>query len=1148
MKRLSFAGASLSIIIFLMLAHAGGPDQLTGLQETRAPQSNQKIGVDADFGKVPLYFVSNKGQLDAQVAYYVQGKDKTLYFTTDGITFVLNSLVPAKASPSRLGLRDLTRDNRETRIQVQDSALPRANSGAAPAGEAHLGRWVVKLDFVGANPEARPVGQDETGALISYFKGRPEDWKSGLPTYSKIAYPNLWPGIDLVYYGTVNKLKYEFIVRPGADPSDIRLAYRGAENVAVEPDGRLKVTTPAGDFSDDVPVAYQEKDGRRIGVGLAYKLGEKGPDRSKTPNIPDYGAAESTEGAEPLRAKSASAIIKERVPDAAQADSETSIEYGFKVGDYDRSLPLILDPAILVYCGFIGGSDLEGGEGIAVDGSGNAYVTGNTYSSTATFPVATGPDLTANGSSDAFVAKVNAAGTNLIYCGFIGGSSEDFGNDIAVDAAGNAYLTGTTYSSAATFPVIVGPDLTHNTARDAFVAKLNATGTALLYCGYIGGWMTDMGIAIAVDGSGNAYVAGLTESDESSFPETVGPDLTFNSAWGDADAFVAKVNSAGTALSYCGYIGGVGDEECDGIAVDGAGNAYVVGYTNSSEATFPVTVGPDLTFTGSPSIFVAKVNAAGTALSYCGYVGSYGYGRGIAVDGSGNAYLTGITFFDETAFPVIVGPDLTYNGGTYDAFVAKLNAAGTSFLYCGYIGGASEDNGNDIAVDSAGNAYVAGETRSTEASFPVTSGPDVTYNGGAYDAFVAKVSASGTQLVYCGYIGGSANDYGRGIAVDSAGSAYVTGGTRSSETTFPVAVGPDLTYNGGLSDAFVAKIIEKPLWLPRHAAGDYDGDGRKELAVDFGAAGIYLYDSGAWSQISASNPESLLPADVDGDNVDEIVADLGATGLWLWNAGAWTQLSGVNVESLAAGDPDADGTDEIVGDFGAVGLWLYNGGAWTQLSGVNADYVTVANVDGGGGDEIFGDFGPTGLWVWNAGTWSILSGVNADYVLTGLQTGARFIAGDFGPTGLWMWSMPGLCTQLSGLDADYMIAANTDGDTEDEIIGDFGTTGLWHCEGSLWTGSGFTWTILSGVNADFMIRADIDGNGTDEVAADFGGIGLWLWNTGAWIQISGVNPEYMLAADVDGDNADEVFADFGSLGLWMWNAGSWSQVSALNPD
>jgi len=726
------------------------------------------------FGHLPLYFVENQGQMDERVAYYIQGSDKMIYLTPEGVTFALTGRAQMANRKSQIGRSANQRISKSAnRHSPFDYARSSEDSGVE-AGEVR--RWTVKLDFVGANPDVRPVGEEQQEAVISYFKGQPDEWRTGLPTYSRLVYRDLWPGIDLVYYGTVDRLKYEFIVHPGADPGQIRLAYRGATGVALNAAGQLEVETPIGGFADDTPVAYQEIDGQRVDVAVAYAL-----------------------------------------------HSSSFVTFAFQIGPYNRTHPLVLDPAVLVYCGYIGGSGWDEGTGIAVDGAGNAYVVGWIESTEAGgFPVTVGPDLTFNGGYyDAFVAKVNVAGTALAYCGYIGGSDYDLGYGIAVDGAGSAYVVGQTESSEAEgFPATVGPDLTHNGVGDAFVAKVNAAGTELVYAGYIGGSDWDEGEGIAVDGAGNAYVVGHAKSTEAEgFPVTVGPDLTYNG--GDRDAFVAKVNAAGTGLVYAGYIGGSSWDESSGIAVDGAGSAYVVGNTFSSEAGgFPVTVGPDLTFNGGNysggDAFVAKVNAAGTGLVYAGYIGGsdLDYGYGIAVDGAGNAYVAGTTLSSEAeGFPVTVGPDLTYNTGYRDAFVAKVNVAGTALAYCGYIGGSDWDDGFGIAVDGAGNAYVVGGTVSSEAAgFPVRGGPDRTHNG-VGDTFVAKVNVAGTGLVYAGYIGGSFWDDGLDIAVDGAGNAYVVGITGSSEAHgFPVAVGPDLTYNSDdyyySRDAFVAKVGE----------------------------------------------------------------------------------------------------------------------------------------------------------------------------------------------------------------------------------------------------------------------------------------------------------------------------------------------------
>jgi hypothetical protein len=732
----------------------------------------------------------------AEVDYYVQGKDKTIYFTSEGLTYVLNGRGAGGRKDGSWDYGSMPLPMEKAESELQDTR-----------------HWAVKLSFVGSNSDVHPSGGEKTEAVISYFKGRPEEWKIGIPTYSRIVYRGLWPGIDLVYYGTMDRLKYEFIIHPGADPSYIKLAYSGVNDLRVNGEGCLEMRTPVGRFEDDVPSGYQEVDGKKVDIALRYRLEEK---------IEETGAIQE------------------------EAFKKPCI-YGFEVAEYDRTRPLVLDPAVLVYCGYIGGSGRDYGYGIAVDSSGDAYVTGQTDSNEATFPVTVGPDLTYNGGDygDVFVAKVNSMGTALLYCGYIGGSDDEDSSGIAVDSSGNAYVVGITKSTQATFPVTVGPDLTYNGGYcDVFVAKVNYTGTSLVYCGYIGGSDWDWEPGIAVDSSGDAYVVGHTKSTQATFPVTVGPDLSFNG--GIEDAFVAKVNSTGTALLYCGYIGGSGDYDYGcGIAVDSSGNAYVTGKTDSNEATFPVTVGPDLTYNGGyRDAFVAKVDSAGTALLYCGYIGGSDdeYGSGIAVDSSGNAYVTGGTISTQATFPVTVGPDLTFNGGGCgDAFVAKVNSTGTALVYCGYIGGSNDEVSPGITVDSSGNAYVTGRTKSNEATFPVTVGPDLTFNGGSYDAFVAKVNSTGTALLYCGYIGGLGDDYGLGIAVDSSGNAYVIGHTSSAQATFPVIVGPDLTYNGVYLDAFVAKIPAEPREAEEEEAEEKETEKKKGCFIATAAYGSPLH-------------------------------------------------------------------------------------------------------------------------------------------------------------------------------------------------------------------------------------------------------------------------------------------------------------------
>jgi len=1040
-------------LIIVFLAGAGGQEpkvQTTSAQPSSIPGS-AAIKIDRDFGKMPLYFIPNQGQMDAQVAYYLQGKDKTIYFTSEGLTYVLSERsageeIAGKTASvkERLLINPAERELRSRRDER---------------------RFAVKLDFVGANADVRPLGEEKTGAVISYFKGKPEEWKAGLPTYSRIVYKDLWPGIDVTYYGTVDKMKYEFIVHPGSDPSLIRLAYRGASTVEVNGEGRLEVRTPAGGFADDRPVGYQEINGDRVDVALRYLLEEQ-------------------------------SVIKPG-PGGEEAVTKSYV-YRFEVGDYDRTKPLVLDPAVFVYCGYIGGSDDDYGYGIAVDGSGNAYVTGSTWSDEATFPVNVGPDLTFNGyPSDAFVAKVNASGTALVYCGYIGGSGDDRGYGIAVDGSGKACITGRTSSTEDSFPVIGGPDLTHNGGRDAFVAKVNASGTALVYCGYIGGLSDDDGRGIAVDGTGNAYITGYTSSDQFTFPVIGGPDLTHN---GWDDAFVAKVNASGTALVYCGYIGGSDPDVGRGIAVDGSGNAYVTGDTDSAQATFPVKVGPDLTQYGDyQDAFVAKVNASGTTLVYCGYIGGsdYDYGYGIAVDGSGNAYVTGFTESTQTTFPVKVGPDLTHNGGYGDVFVAKVNASGTALVYCGYIGGSDYDSGNGIAVDGSGNAYVTGVTDSTEATFPVIGGPDPTYNSGSDDAFVAKINASGSGLVYCGYLGGSGEDKGNGIAVDSSGNAYVTGSTDATEapSPFPVKVGPDLTRNGW-QDAFVAKIsFHKDDFL-----GTWDGQG------------VYCRNSmnGLWWKIAS--PATLITAgDLDGDEIDDII------GLWptqggIWvkysNTGAWSRLS-TTAEHIAAGDMNGDGRADFLGTWTGQGVFFRNSanGIWVQMAS-SADMIAAGDLDGDGKDDLIGIWpAQGGVWVKysKTGSWAKLCGTAKDIAAGDMNGDGRddLLATWDGDGVYCRNSMNGLWWKIA-TPADQVTCGELDADVQADLIG------IWPTQGGVWvkyseTGS---WAKLSSSARDIAagkMRAGTGGSTASQ--ALFGPMGGYAQGPESLIQYQDTSSE-----------------------------------------
>jgi len=605
------------------------------------------------------------------------------------------------------------------------------------------------------------------------------------------------------------------------------MALSGAVETRLTEKGDLEIRTPLDVLVDEKPSVYQEIAGECISVAAAYRLERSGDggdarlgfvlgeyDRDEILVIDPVflvycgyiGGADRDYGSDIAVDAQGNAYIV-----GTTWSSETE---GFPVlagpdptyngGDSDAyAAKVAASGEGLIYCGYIGGSEEDGARGIVVDKEGNAYVTGGTWSSEASFPVYVGPDLTFNGggtySGDAFVAKISASGDTLEYCGYIGGSSDDSAAGIAVDGEGCAYVAGNSKSSEALgFPVMVGPDLTFNGGVDPFVAKVEASGASLLYCGYIGGWYGEVVNGIAVDKSKRAYIAGYTYTTEyEGFPVKVGPDLTFNGdPWYYDDGFVARIAASGESLDYCGYVGGNADDQGLDIAADDEGHAYFAGHTFTK--TFPKFSIPgeeSSSAQGSDapyycSAFAGKVAASGESLLWCGLLGAdegMDYAEGIALDAQGNVYLTGQTRSSERiGFPVLEGPDLTHNGldfYDYDAFVAKIEPSGTYLVYCGYIGGTKEDDGRAITVDNYGSAYVIGSTESSEEdAFPLLKGPDYTYNGsGLYggDAFVAKVamslSSNGFQLP----TGGGTIEFALHAGPGSAGRNYVLLGSAS---------------------------------------------------------------------------------------------------------------------------------------------------------------------------------------------------------------------------------------------------------------------------------------------------------------------------------------------------------------------------------
>jgi hypothetical protein len=684
------------------------------------------------YGKLPLHFEVNRGQTDERVKFLARGGRGSLFLTsTEAVLVFTKPEASAKGKLARV-----KPEKREKATQT-----------------------VLRMRFVGANPEARVEGREELPGKANYFIGNdPTKWRTNVPTYAKVRYTNVYPGIDLIYYGNHGQLEYDFVVRPGADPDRILLAFKGADKLEVDAQGDLVLHTAVGVIRQRKPIIYQEVDDVRRAIAGGYTL--KGEHR-----------------------------------------------VGFRIAAYDVTRPLVIDPA-LFYSTYLGGSAGEVGGAIAVDASGNAYVTGTTGS--INFPTTTGAfQTTLGGSIDAFVTKLDPTGAALVYSTYLGGSSgATEGSGIAVDTSGNAYVMGVTGST--NFPTTTGAfQTTSGGSIDAFVTKLNPTGAALVYSTYLGGSDNECcggagggsGAGIAIDALGNAYVTGSTGSTD--FPTTLAAFQTTLS--GFFDAFVTKLNPAGSTLLYSTYLGGSALDQGLGIAVDASDNVYMTGDTDSSN--FPITAGAfQTTSGGSRDTFVTKLSPTGAALVYSTYLGGSDFeqGGGIAVDALGNAYVTGAT--QSANFPTTAGAFQTTNPGTLLAFVTKLDPTGTALVYSTYLGGIGFSEGFGIAADATGNAYVTG---GAGADFPTTAGAfQTTLGGGSIDAFVTKLNPTGAALVYSTYLGGNGEDEGFGIALDALPSpnAYVAGFAGSSN--FPTTTGAFQTTFGGGGDAFVAQITE----------------------------------------------------------------------------------------------------------------------------------------------------------------------------------------------------------------------------------------------------------------------------------------------------------------------------------------------------
>lgn len=647
---------------------------------------------------LPLVFEPNRGQAERKAQWLARGRGYNLHLSDSGADMILTN------------------------------------------EQAHA----VRMELAGSRAWRQGHGREPTGGISNYYLGnKPSEWRTGVPHFRRVEYEGVYEGIDLVFYGNQGSLEYDLVVRPGADPDLIRLSYQGVRGVEVDPtDGDLVLITDSGaQVRQHRPRVYQEIEGRKVEVAGVYEILDRRRvrvqlafyDRSR-PLVIDpvivystYLAGGGLDGAEWIAVDaSGSAYVTGYT---ASINFPTKNPLQTDQPDKDAFVTM-LTPAgnDVVYSTYIGGSKRDEAQSIAVDGAGSAYITGFTYSTN--FPTLT-PYQADKPDVDAFLVKIAPSGAAMVYSTYLGGNKKDFGESIAVDAAGSAYVVGSTLST--NFPT-KSQFQTDKGLNDAFLTRFTPGGNDIVFSTYIGGSKVDEALAVAVDRTGSAYVTGITSSPD--FPTKNPYQAAFKTPASTAceycsDAFIAKFTPAGDQLAYSTYFGGTGDDYAQGIAVDAAGSAYFAGFTGSPDLP---TRTPYQLYRGLWDGFLAKLSPAGNSLVYSTYIGGAADDRieAVTVDGSGSAYVTGGAA--STDFPT-KSPIMT-DKKAGDAFVTRFTPTGNDILFSTYLGGKDDDGARGIVLDSAGAVYVSGGTMSTD--FP-TVGP-YQKDKATRDAFVVKLT------------------------------------------------------------------------------------------------------------------------------------------------------------------------------------------------------------------------------------------------------------------------------------------------------------------------------------------------------------------------------------------------------------------------
>lgn len=733
----------------------------------------------------------------------------------------------------------------EVRAAFLDDGLLLASSGA------HL-----RVRFRGGvTTGIRPHGLVPLEARANYLRGDdPVAWRTGLPMFANIEYSGFYSGIDICYGSAGPRLKSEYHIAPGADPNRIRWEYEGPSEIRVDPDGSLFLRKGEIELREFAPVAYVEgRNGERRETAVRYHV---------------YG--------------------------------DNSV--GFDVDPYDRSLTLVIDPEI-TYSTYLGGGGTGAVTGIARDDQGNLYATG--WTDALNFPIAGAAQASSGGGVDAFVVKLNPAGNQLMYATYIGGNSDDRAAGIAVDSSGQAHIVGATGSN--NFPLQNPARGTFVGGKEGFALKLNIAGSALIYSTYLGGSNHDVATAVAVDSSGNVYVAGDTYSSDLALLYPVQASLG-----GGADAFVIRLSSSG-AIAFSTYLGGSLDEHAGGIAVGASNIVYIAGGTFSTN--FPLAGAIQASNAGGQDAFVAKIlTSSSSQLQYSTYLGGSGgtlanpeQANAIAVDASGNAYIAGVV--SSTNFPVSAGAFQSSAAGSRDIFVTKLNATGVTRVYSTYIGWSGFDWASSIATDTFGNAFVAGHTSSVR--FANVGGVQSEFRG-IYDGFIFKLNAAGGALSFSTLYGGALADQINAIAIDSSGNIFVGGQTSSNDLPTQAALQSSMA---GTSSGWLARLGAAPAPPNQFPSADsvdavYGSGGQVTITARFShpAGASVLRNMYVLLSSNGSLNSACLISYNAASNVFTLANDVASSGSTLVTPGSGSaqntqcQLRGTGSSKVASGN------------------------------------------------------------------------------------------------------------------------------------------------------------------------------------------------------------------------------------------------------